>query len=107
MTIAAHGRPCLDMGARRTHERAAVSAARASVIGGFVATSDLEAGRRYGIDTVGTSAHSFTLVQDSEKAAFAAQIATLGPDTTLLVDTYDIHQGVINGVEGESPPTTG
>lgn len=99
MTIAAHGRPCLDMGARRTHERAAVSAARASVIGGFVATSDLEAGRRYGIDTVGTSAHSFTLVQDSEKAAFAAQVATLGPDTTLLVDTYDIHQGVINGVE--------
>lgn len=98
MTIAAHGRPCLDMGARRTHERAAVSAARASIIGGFHGTSDLEAGRRYGIDTVGTSAHSFTLVQDSEKAAFAAQIATLGPDTTLLVDTYDVRQGVIDGV---------
>lgn len=98
MTIAAHGRPCLDMGARRTHERAAVSAARASIIGGFVGTSDLEAGRRYGIDTVGTSAHSFTLVQDSEKAAFAAQIATLGPGTTLLVDTYDVRQGVIDGV---------
>ncbi|WP_099331518.1 nicotinate phosphoribosyltransferase [Actinomyces minihominis] len=99
MTIAAHGRPCIDRGARRTHERAAVSAARAAVIGGFTATSDLEAGRRYGIDTVGTSAHSFTLIQDSEKDAFAAQVATLGPDTTLLVDTYDIHQGVINGVE--------
>lgn len=99
MTIAAHGRPCLDMGARRTHERAAVSASRAAIIGGFVGTSDLEAGRRYGLDTVGTSAHSFTLVQDSEKAAFAAQIATLGPETTLLVDTYDVHQGVVNGVE--------
>lgn len=99
MTIAAHGRPCLDMGARRAHERAAVSAARASYIGGFVATSDLEAGIRYGLDTVGTAAHSFTLVQDSEKKAFEAQVATLGPNTTLLVDTYDIHQGVINAVE--------
>lgn len=99
MTTAAHGRPCLDMGARRTHERAAVSAARASFIGGFVATSDLEAGLRYGLDTVGTSAHSFTLVQDSERAAFDAQIRTLGPGTTLLVDTYDIRKGVITGVE--------
>lgn len=99
MTIAAHGRPCMEMGARRAHERAAVSAARASVIGGFTATSDLEAGRRYGLPTIGTSAHSFTLVQDSEKKAFEAQIAMQGPGTTLLVDTYDIHQGVINGVE--------
>lgn len=99
MTIAAHGRPCLEMGARRAHERAAVSAARASVIGGFTATSDLEAGRRYGLPTIGTSAHSFTLVQDSEKKAFEAQIALQGPGTTLLVDTYDIRQGVITGVE--------
>lgn len=99
MTIAAHGRPCLEMGARRAHERAAVSAARASIIGGFTATADLEAGRRYGLDTIGTSAHSFTLVQDSEKKAFAAQIAMQGPGTTLLVDTYDIKQGVIDGVE--------
>ena len=99
MTIASHGRPCVDMGARRTHERAAVSAARAAYIAGFVGTSDLEAGVRYGIDTIGTSAHSFTLVEDSEKAAFAAQIAALGTGTTLLVDTYDIHQGVINAVE--------
>lgn len=99
MTIAAHGRPCVDMGARRTHERSAVSAARASYISGFVATSDLEAGVRYGLDTVGTSAHSFTLVQDSEREAFAAQVAALGPGTTLLVDTYNIGQGVINAVE--------
>ena len=41
MTIAAHGRPCMDMGARRAHERAAVSAARAAIIGGFQGTSDL------------------------------------------------------------------
>lgn len=99
MTIAAHGRPCVDMGARRAHERAAVSAARAAVIGGFKATSDLEAGKRYQLPTVGTSAHSFTLVHDSEQEAFAAQIARLGTGTTLLVDTYDIEQGVQRAVE--------
>lgn len=98
MTIAAHGRPCIDMGARRTHERAAVSAARAAVIAGFVSTSDLEAGKRYDLPTVGTSAHSFTLLYDSEEEAFAAQIAALGTSTTLLVDTYDIATGVERAV---------
>ena len=98
MTIAAHGRTCIDMGARRAHERAAVSAARASVIAGFGSTSDLEAGIRYGIPTVGTSAHSFTLLFDTEEEAFAAQIASQGPGTTLLVDTYDIATGVERAV---------
>lgn len=99
MTIAAHGRPCVEMGARRTHERAAVSAARAAIIGGFVSTSDLEAGIRYQIPTVGTSAHSFTLLYDNESDAFAAQISRQGPDTTLLVDTYSVEKGVTNAVE--------
>ena len=98
MTIAAHGRPCVDFGARRAHEQAAVAAARASVVGGFVGTSDLEAGMRYGIPTVGTSAHSFTLLHDSEEEAFAAQVASLGPGTTILVDTYDIARGVERAV---------
>lgn len=99
MTIAAHGRPCMDMGARRTHERAAVSAARASVIGGFQGTSDLEAARRYGIRAIGTAAHAFTLLHEDERSAFDAQIALLGTGTTLLVDTYDVTQGVVNAVE--------
>ncbi|MDU0347554.1 nicotinate phosphoribosyltransferase [Actinomyces sp. MRS3W] len=99
MTIAAHGRPCVDFGARRAHELAAVSAARAAVVGGFVGTSDLEAGMRYGIPTVGTSAHSFTLLYDSEEEAFAAQVASLGPGTTILVDTYDIERGVERAVK--------
>lgn len=99
MTIAAHGRPCFDMGARRAHERAAVSAARASYIGGFLGSSDLEAGTRYGLPTIGTAAHSFILVHDTEEDAFAAQVASLGPDTTLLVDTYDVHDGVRKAVE--------
>ncbi|MEE6272840.1 nicotinate phosphoribosyltransferase [Georgenia wangjunii] len=98
MTTAAHGRPCLEMGARRTHEAGAVAAARAAVVGGFAATSVLEAGRSYGIPTIGTAAHSFTLAHDDEEAAFAAQVATLGPATTLLVDTYDIERGVERAV---------
>jgi len=84
----------VDFGARRAHEQAAVAAARASVVGGFVGTSNLEAGLLYGIPTVGTSAHSFTLLHDTEEEAFAAQVASLGPSTTILVDTYDIATGV-------------
>ncbi|MHB1063886.1 MAG: nicotinate phosphoribosyltransferase [Georgenia sp.] len=98
MTAAAHGRPCLEMGARRTHETAAVAAARAAAVGGFVGTSTLEGGRSFGIRTIGTAAHSFTLLHDDEAAAFAAQVATLGPGTTLLVDTYDVRRGVERAV---------
>ncbi len=98
MSAAARERPCLEFGARRTHETAAVHAARAAVIAGFVGTSDVEAGRSYGLKIAGTSAHSFTLVHDSEEEAFAAQIATMGPGTTLLVDTYDIPVGVERAV---------
>lgn len=98
MTIAAHGRPCYDFGARRTHEIAAVHAARAAAIGGFKGTSNLEAGRQYGLKVLGTAAHSFTLLHDSEEEAFDSQIATMGLDTTVLVDTYDVMQGVENAV---------
>ncbi|MDK6598624.1 nicotinate phosphoribosyltransferase, partial [Aerococcus urinae] len=73
----------MDMGARRTHERAAISAARAAIIGGFKGTSDLEAAKRYGIPAIGTAAHSFTLIHDTEEDAFAAQIESLGTNTTL------------------------
>lgn len=98
MTTAAHGRPCLDMGARRTHEEAAVAAARAAVVAGFAGTSDLAAAQRYGLRPIGTAAHSFTLLHDDEEAAFAAQVAALGPSTTLLVDTYDVPRGVARAV---------
>jgi nicotinate phosphoribosyltransferase len=99
MSHAAGGKPLAEMGSRRTGERSAVAAARAAYIAGFSATSNLEAGRSYGIPTMGTAAHSFTLLHDSERDAFAAQIAALGTDTTLLVDTYDIEQGVRTAVE--------
>ena len=99
MTSAALDRPCLEMGSRRAHEQAAVAAARAAVVAGFAGTSNLEAGRRYGLPTIGTAAHSFTLVHDDERSAFAAQVAAHGPGTTLLVDTYDVADGVAAAVE--------
>lgn len=98
MTSAAIGRPCLEMGARRAHEQAAVAAARAAAVAGFVGTSNLEAGRRYGLATIGTAAHAFTLLHDDEQAAFDAQVAAAGPGTTLLVDTYDVRRGVERAV---------
>jgi nicotinate phosphoribosyltransferase len=111
MVYAARNRPVTDMGSRRTHERAAVAAARAAYIAGFANTSNLEAQRSYGIPTVGTAAHAFTMLhteralspQESELAAFRAQVDALGPGTTLLVDTYDITRGVANAVTAAGP----
>ena len=94
MVSAADGRPLAEMGSRRATERGAVAAARAAYIAGFSATSNLEAGRSWGIPTMGTAAHSFTLLHDSEEDAFRAQVAALGPGTTLLVDTYDVTAAV-------------
>ena len=99
MVTAAGNRPCVEMGSRRTHEEAAVSAARAAIIAGFDSTSNLEAGLRYGVKTVGTAAHSFTLLHDTEREAFEAQIASMGAGTALLVDTYDVEAAVRMAVE--------
>ncbi|MCT1872564.1 nicotinate phosphoribosyltransferase [Brevibacterium luteolum] len=94
MSRVAGSRPCVDMGSRRTHEQSAVAAARATVVAGFTSTSNLEAGRRYGLTTVGTAAHSFTLIHDSEREAFEAQVRSLGSDTILLLDTYDVDEAL-------------
>jgi nicotinate phosphoribosyltransferase len=105
MVTAAGSRPIIEMGSRRTHEQAAVASSRAAYLAGLSATSNLEAARRHGVPSAGTSAHSFTLLHTTtdgrpdEKAAFAAQVAKLGVGTTLLVDTYDITQGVANAIE--------
>lgn len=104
MTSASAGRPIIEMGSRRTHEEAAVAAARVSYLTGFQSTSNMEATRRHGVPSAGTSAHSFTLLhtrpdRPDEAAAFRSQVATLGVDTTLLVDTYDITAGVATAIE--------
>jgi nicotinate phosphoribosyltransferase len=99
MTQVAGDRPCIEMGSRRTHEEAAVASARAAYVAGFATTSNLAARQRYGVPSAGTSAHSFTLLHDTEADAFRAQVDSLGKGTTLLVDTYDIREAVALGVE--------
>lgn len=96
---AAEGRPVIEMGSRRTHEIAAVAAARAAYIAGCASTSNLEAGRQYGVPTAGTAAHAFILAHRDERAAFAAQLDAMGTDTTLLVDTYDVPAAIRTAVE--------
>ncbi len=103
MVSAADGRPLAEMGSRRTSEWSAVAAARAAYIAGFGATSNLEAGRTWGIPTMGTAAHAFTLLHDSEEEAFRAQVAALGAGTTLLVDTYDVSNAVSLAVRIAGP----
>src|SRR3954469_19744823 len=103
MVTAARGRPIIEMGSRRTHEEAGVAAARAAYLAGFASTSNLAAGLRYGVPTAGTAAHAFTLLHDDEPAAFASQVAALGKNTTLLVDTYDIAQGIRNAIAVAGP----
>ena len=99
MVTAAQGRPLVEMGSRRTHEQAAVDAARAAYVAGFASTSNLAAGFRHGVPTVGTAAHAFTLAYPTEAEAFHSQVATQGVETTLLVDTFDIEQGIRAAVE--------
>jgi nicotinate phosphoribosyltransferase len=103
MVHAAAGRPIIEMGSRRTHERSGVSSARAAYLAGFTSSSNLEAGRSYGVPTAGTSAHAFTLLHDSERHAFRAQLDALGRDTTLLVDTYDVARAVAVAVDLAGP----
>ena len=103
MVSAAGGRPLAEMGSRRANERSAVAAARAAFIAGFSATSNLEAGRTWGVPTMGTAAHAFTLLHDSEEAAFRAQVDALGPGTTLLVDTFDVEKAIETAVRVAGP----
>ncbi|WP_067900590.1 nicotinate phosphoribosyltransferase [Nocardia vaccinii] len=112
MVSAAAGRRMIEMGSRRTHELAAPSSARAAYLAGFDATSNLEAVRRYGVPGAGTSAHAFTLLHSGpdgahEAAAFRSQIEALGIGTTLLVDTFDITQGVATAIEVAGPELGG
>lgn len=103
VSAAAGDRPVIEMGSRRTDANAAVAAARAAYIGGLASTSNLEAGRRYGLPTAGTTAHAFVLLFGEERHAFEAQVATLGPSTTLLVDSYDTAGAIKLAVETVGP----
>ncbi len=103
MVIAAAGRPLIEAGSRRTSEHAGPAAARAAYLAGFAATSNLEAGRRWGVPTGGTASHAFILAHADERAAFEAQLAMTGPATTLLVDTFDVESGIRQAVASAGP----
>ena len=91
---AAKGRTVIDFGARRAHGfDAALKGARAAYVAGAAATSNVLAGKTYGIPIAGTMAHSFVQAFASEIDAFRA-FARIYPDTVLLVDTYDTLEGV-------------
>jgi len=101
--VAAGEATLIEMGSRRVHERAAVAAARAAFIAGFDSTSNLEAGRRYGIPTGGTMGHALVLAHPSEQDAFRAQATSVGTQTTALVDTYDIPHGIRQAISAFGP----
>jgi nicotinate phosphoribosyltransferase len=107
MVHAAAGRPIAEMGSRRANEDAAVAATRAAFIAGFSASSNLEAGRVWGIPTMGTAAHAFTLLHDSEEDAFRSQVAAMGVGTTLLVDTYDVERAIETAIRIAGPELGG
>ena len=92
---AAGDRPVIEMGSRRTDAgRRRRRGAAPPTSADSTSTSNLEAGRRYGVPTAGTVAHAFILSFRDERAAFAAQAEAFGPDTTFLVDTYDMEEGI-------------
>ena len=95
---AARGRDVIDFGFRRAHGlETAVRGALAAYVGGVASTSNVEAGRRYGIPISGTMAHSFVQAFDHELDALR-EFAIDHPNTTLLVDTYDPATGVANAI---------
>ena len=99
VVAAARGRPVIDFGPRRMHGiDAALKAARAFFVGGVAATSNVLAGKRYGVPVAGTMAHSYVQAHDDEAAAFRA-FARLYPETVILVDTYDTLAGVRKVIE--------
>jgi nicotinate phosphoribosyltransferase len=103
VVMAAGGRRLLEFGSRRTHEDAAVAAARAAYLVGFDSTSNLAAGARHGVPTVGTTAHALVLLHDDERAAYTAQVDAVGADTVLLIDTFDTPRGIALALEVAGP----
>lgn len=98
--IAARGRRLVDFGLRRSQGLdAGLIAARSSYLAGFIGTSNVLAGRRYGIPLYGTMAHSYIMAHETEREAFE-HFAQLFPKlSTLLVDTYDTVRGVENAAK--------
>ncbi|HVM20028.1 MAG TPA: nicotinate phosphoribosyltransferase [Egibacteraceae bacterium] len=100
LTAAARGKSVLEFGARRAHgPNGALTGARGAIIGGCSATSNVEAGRLFGVEVSGTQAHAWIMAFDSELEAFRSYARTFPEHCVLLVDTYDtIASGVPNAI---------
>jgi nicotinate phosphoribosyltransferase len=98
MLLAAGNAQLMEFGTRRTHPEAAVDAARTACAVGFVGTSNVEAGRRFGVPVLGTAAHMWTMAHDSEEAAFHAYVDVFPRASILLIDTYDTVRGAERAV---------
>ena len=107
IVLAAKGKFVMEAGSRRVDPEAAVNAARAAYIGGAHVTSNLEAGRKWGIPTAGTASHAFTLSFPSELEAFENQSKYLSENSIFLVDTYDIETGIRNAVKASNSKLKG
>ncbi|HKW64006.1 MAG TPA: nicotinate phosphoribosyltransferase [Candidatus Acidoferrum sp.] len=95
VTAAAGGRPVVEFGSRRAHGiEAGVLAARAAFVGGCEGTSNAFAGRRFGIPVYGTQAHSWIMAHEDEANAFRDFLDVFPEQSTLLVDTYDVHAAI-------------
>lgn len=99
VVYSAKGRPVYDFSLRRTQgEDAGIQAARCSYIAGCRGTSNVLAGKLYGIPVVGTMAHSFVMSFTSELASFRAFMNTFPKKSILLIDTYNQMQGLENAI---------
>lgn len=99
IVLAAQGRAVVDFSARRDHGvDASLKAARASYIAGAASTSNVLAGRNYGIPVAGTMAHAFVMSFDREIDAFRAFVDRFPNGTTLLIDTYNVRAGALNAI---------
>ena len=100
VVIAARGRDIIDFSTRRDHGiDAALTAARAAYVAGCAGTSNVLAGKRYGIPVFGTMAHSYVMAFDDETEAFRAYAEEFPKGALLLIDTFDSEQGLRRAAE--------
>ena len=100
LAAAARGKSVLEFGARRAHgPNGAMTGARGAIIGGCTATSNVAAGRAFGVQVSGTQAHAWIMAFDTELEAFREYAKTFPDSCVLLVDTYDtLHSGLPNAI---------